>query len=111
MDEDEDINQQLARLSLGVLGCRVGSLWKVSRLRKKIKRLTKFVDYQMPPSRIFGYVRGYTAPDFSLVVPDKHPIFRGSSLMEERQERWGIVTVAVKEEDGKVRRYSRVLIK
>jgi len=97
LEEDEDIHQQLARIAPSVLGCRVGSLWKVSRLRKKIKRLTKFVDYQMPPNRIFGYVRGYTPPDFILVVPDKHSIFRGTSLMEEKQERLGIVTVAVRD--------------
>ena len=51
----------------------------------------------MPPNRIFGYVRGYTPPDFILVVPDKHSIFRGTSLMEEKQERLGIVTVAVRD--------------
>lgn len=106
LDDDEEVHQQLARLSVNILGCRTASIWKVIRHRRKVKRLVYYVDLPQTPARIFGYLRGHATPDYLLVVPDTYTVFRTLPMSEEgRRERLGIVCVMLREGQSVERLY------
>jgi hypothetical protein len=107
LNDDEEIHQQLARIG-PVLGCKAASIWKVSRQRRKIKQIVHYNDLPQTPARIFDYKRGHAIPDYLLVVPDSHSIYR-SMAIENRRERVGIVCSVVHEEGKKVHRSCRVV--
>jgi hypothetical protein len=84
----------MGRISQGILGIRTASIWKVTRYRRKVKRLVHYVDLPQTPARIFGYLRGHGTPDYLLLVPDTMPVFRNLPPSDEsRGERLGIVCV------------------
>ncbi len=99
LDDDEEVHQQLARVTPGILGIRTASVWKVIRHRRKVKQVHHFVDLPQTPARIFGYLRGHATPDYLLIVPDTLQPFRSLPLSENRRERLGIVCVIVREGD------------
>jgi hypothetical protein len=106
LDDDEEVQQQLARISPGILGVRVASVWKVLRQRRKVKQVVSYVDLPQTPARLFAFLRGHATPDYLLIVPESHSVFRSSSgLLEGRRERLGIVSVAVTGAEGVVRTY------
>ncbi len=67
--DDEELFDQLRKLGPEAFGCKVASIWKVNRRRKKVKFFNKYIDYKMKPSEIFAYKRGHTIPDYILIVP------------------------------------------
>ena len=48
-----DLVTQLKNCSSSFLGCKVGSVWKVNKVKEKIKRVTEFADLMQTPQRIF----------------------------------------------------------
>lgn len=51
------------------MGCKIGTIWKVNRQKRKMKQLINYVDLAQTPARVFGFKRGHTAPDYLLLVP------------------------------------------
>lgn len=84
---NEDIVNQLSKLDYNLLGCRVGTVWKVIKAEKKIKQLIEFADLPQTPTRVFDFKRGHRIPDYLLVLPEDTPVYRsrGSSLMEAKR--------------------------
>jgi len=76
MWQEENIFTQLTKIEKNILGCTVGSIWKVTKSNKKIKRLLDFVDVAVTPARLFNYRRGHRIPDYLLIVPSNQSVFR-----------------------------------
>lgn len=53
LDPDKDVVTQLKNLNTSFLGCKVGSVWKVSKEGQVIRRIIEFSDLVQSPSRIF----------------------------------------------------------
>ena len=49
----EDAVIQLKNFNGSFLGCKVGSVWKVHKNDKKVKKLIEFADLPQTPQRIF----------------------------------------------------------
>jgi hypothetical protein len=92
--QEGDIFSQLKQIERNFLGCSIGSIWKVSKFNKKIKRLIDFVDVAITPARIFNYRRGHRIPDYLLIVPFKQIVFRSiESEIGSREQSLGLVKV------------------
>lgn len=91
-----------------MLGIKVGSIWKVNRAMRKIKKLSDHIDIPQTISKIFAYRRGHSTPDFFLVVPDTHSIYR--SKPSHNDDKLGVVSI-VTTEDNFIKRWFRVLPK
>ena len=59
-----------------MLGCKVGSVWKVNR-GGKIKKLDEFADIPQTAHRLFHAKRGHKTADYLMIVPDKTPVVKG----------------------------------
>jgi len=98
---NEDILTQLERLEYSLLGCKVGSVWRVHKNIGKIKRMVTYADYQLTPARLFDTRRVNRKPDYLLVVPHNAPLYNVSSLSSmSGGEKLGLVRVTVVHETG-----------
>jgi hypothetical protein len=61
---------------VNAMGCKIGTIWKVNRQKKKMKQLINYVDLPQTPARVFGFKRGHTAPDYLLLVPESHKVYQ-----------------------------------
>lgn len=91
-----------------MLGIKVGSIWKVNRTMRRIKKLSDNIDIPQTISRIFSYRRGHGTPDFFLVLPDTLSIYH--SKPSSNDDRIGIASF-VTTEDNCIKRWFRVLPK
>ncbi len=88
---NEDIVSQLNKLDYNLLGCKVGTVWKVSKRsdKPKLKRLVEFADLPQTPSRVFDPKRGHRQVDYLLIIPSNVPIY--SSMMNT--DKLGLIRV------------------
>lgn len=86
---------QLSKTGYSLLGCKVGTVWKVNKSVRKIKQLIEFADLPQTPSRVFDYKRGHRRPDYLLVLAEGTPVYhsRVSSLVGV--ERLGLAQIQV----------------
>ena len=55
-----------------MLSCKVGSIWKVNRKTRKVKRVQKkYGKSYVNVEKHAGYNKGMRQPDYFLVVPEK----------------------------------------
>lgn len=75
---------------------------------RKIKKMSDNIDMPQTIARLFSYRRGHNTPDFFLVVPDTHHIYRSKSA--SNIERLGIASF-VTTDDNTIKRWFRLLSK
>ena len=76
METNKEIVAQLKSLHGSLLGCKVGSVWKVNRGSAKIKKLDEYADIPQTPHRVFHAKRGHNTADYLMIVPDKTPVHK-----------------------------------
>lgn len=90
----DDIVSQLNKLDYNLLGCRVGTVWKVCKRDQKIKCLVEFADLPQTPARVFDPKRGHRTPDYLLIIPASTPVFPNISALVGTS-RMGLVRMTV----------------
>lgn len=94
LKHNEDIVSQLKRLDYNLLGCKVGTVWKVIKKEQIIKCLVEFADLPQTPQRVFDPKRGHRIPDYLLILPESAPVFRNLSSLVVTSK-LGLVRVTV----------------
>ena len=92
LEPNKDVVSQLRNFSGSYLGCKAGSVWKVNKYSRKIKKLMEFADLPQTPSRVFDSNRGHRVPDYLLIVPEKTPVYSTASSHSKDKE--GLVRVS-----------------
>lgn len=72
---DEDVVTQLSQLDYSLLGCKVGTVWKISKDVKKMKQIVQYADLVQTASRLLNYKPGHRIPDYLLILPATTPIY------------------------------------
>lgn len=94
LQPNEDLYNEVFGLDPELLGCKIGSVWKVSRKTKKVRQLAHYSDFPQSASRIFEGKSGHGRPDYLLIVPEEAQVWQGVSSLVKK-DRLGLVRVSM----------------